>query len=72
MPKVSKEHLERRRQQILEAATECFARQGLHGTSMQDIFDASGLSAGSWRLVCGGFSFAYMTLKLLPDSCAIS
>jgi TetR/AcrR family transcriptional regulator, transcriptional repressor of aconitase len=47
MPKVSKEHLERRRQQILEAATECFARQGFHGTSMQDIFDASGLSAGA-------------------------
>jgi TetR/AcrR family transcriptional regulator, transcriptional repressor of aconitase len=47
MPKVSQEHLERRRQQILEAATECFARQGFHGTSMQDIFDASGLSAGA-------------------------
>jgi TetR/AcrR family transcriptional regulator, transcriptional repressor of aconitase len=47
MPKVSQEHLQRRRQQILEAATECFARQGFHGTSMQDIFDASGLSAGA-------------------------
>jgi TetR/AcrR family transcriptional regulator, transcriptional repressor of aconitase len=47
MPKVSQEHRERRRQQILEAATECFARKGFHGTSMQDIFDASGLSAGA-------------------------
>jgi AcrR family transcriptional regulator len=52
MPKVSQEHLERRRQQILEAATECFARQGFRGTSMQDIFDASGLSAGAvYRLI---------------------
>lgn len=47
MPKVSQEHLERRRQQILDAATECFARQGFHVTSMQDIFRASGLSAGA-------------------------
>ena len=47
MPKVSQEHLERRRQQILDAATECFARQGFHATSMQDIFRASGLSAGA-------------------------
>jgi TetR/AcrR family transcriptional regulator, transcriptional repressor of aconitase len=47
MPRVSREHLERRRQQILDAATECFARQGFHATSMQDIFRASGLSAGA-------------------------
>jgi TetR/AcrR family transcriptional regulator, transcriptional repressor of aconitase len=47
MPKVSQEHLERRRQQILDAATECFAKQGFHATSMQDIFRASGLSAGA-------------------------
>jgi TetR/AcrR family transcriptional regulator, transcriptional repressor of aconitase len=47
MPKVSQEHLERRRRQILDAATECFARQGFHATSMQDIFRASGLSAGA-------------------------
>lgn len=47
VPKVSQEHLERRRQQILDAATECFARQGFHATSMQDIFRESGLSAGA-------------------------
>ena len=47
MPKVSQEHLQRRRQQILDAATDCFARQGFHATSMQDIFRASGLSAGA-------------------------
>ncbi|MGH3170298.1 MAG: TetR/AcrR family transcriptional regulator [Trebonia sp.] len=47
MPKVSEEHLERRRQQILDAARECFTKQGFHNTSMQDIFKASGLSAGA-------------------------
>ncbi|ROO88686.1 TetR family transcriptional regulator [Actinocorallia herbida] len=47
MPKVSDEHLEARRRQILDAATRCFARQGFHGTSMQDIFRESGLSAGA-------------------------
>lgn len=47
MPKVSQEHLERRRQQILDAAASCFARQGFHATSMQDIFTAAGLSAGA-------------------------
>ncbi|HEX6448595.1 MAG TPA: helix-turn-helix domain-containing protein [Trebonia sp.] len=47
MPKVSQEHLERRRQQILDAARQCFNKQGFHNTSMQDIFKASGLSAGA-------------------------
>jgi TetR/AcrR family transcriptional regulator, transcriptional repressor of aconitase len=47
MPKVSQEHRERRRQQILDAARECFRKQGFHNTSMQDIFKASGLSAGA-------------------------
>lgn len=47
MPRVSAEHLERRRQQILDAAQLCFARRGFHETSMQDIFTESGLSAGA-------------------------
>src|SRR5262249_23629677 len=47
MPKVSQEHLDRRRRQILDAAADCFARQGFHATSMQDIFAAAGLSAGA-------------------------
>jgi TetR/AcrR family transcriptional regulator, transcriptional repressor of aconitase len=47
MPKVSEAHLESRRRQILDAATSCFARQGFHATSMQDIFQSSGLSAGA-------------------------
>ncbi|WP_067479902.1 TetR/AcrR family transcriptional regulator [Actinomadura hibisca] len=47
MPRVSEEHLERRRQQILDAARVCFIRKGVHETSMQDIFAESGLSAGA-------------------------
>ncbi|MFC5752708.1 TetR/AcrR family transcriptional regulator [Actinomadura rugatobispora] len=47
MPRVSEEHLERRRQQILDAARACFIRKGVHETSMQDIFTESGLSAGA-------------------------
>lgn len=46
MPKVSDEHLANRRQQILEAAANCFARNGFHRTSMQDIVKESGVSAG--------------------------
>jgi len=47
MPRVSEEHLERRRRQILEAARTCFIRKGIHATSMQDIFTEAGLSAGA-------------------------
>lgn len=47
MPRVSDEHLEARRTQIIEAAVRCFARQGFHATSMQDVFAESGLSAGA-------------------------
>jgi len=47
MPRVSDDHLERRRQQILDAARRCFLRKGFHLTSMQDVFAESGLSAGA-------------------------
>lgn len=47
MPRVSEEHLERRRQQILDAAQVCFTRKGFFETSMQDVFAESGMSAGA-------------------------
>lgn len=47
MPRVSEEHLERRRQQIIDAAQRCFARKGFHQSSMQDVFAEAGLSAGA-------------------------
>lgn len=47
MPKVTEAHLESRRDQILGAAHKCFARNGFHQTTMQDIFKEAGLSAGA-------------------------
>jgi AcrR family transcriptional regulator len=46
MPKVSDAHRQARRREILDAAAACFARQGFHRTSMQDIVRESGISAG--------------------------
>jgi AcrR family transcriptional regulator len=47
VPRVSDEHLAARRRQILDAAVTCFARQGLHRTTMQDIFREAELSPGA-------------------------
>ena len=46
MPKVKPETLAARREQILQAAEACFARQGFHQTTIQDVIKESGLSAG--------------------------
>ena len=46
-PKVREDYRDARRAQILEAAAECFLKKGFHRTTMQDIFEASGLSAGA-------------------------
>lgn len=47
MPKISEEKRDARRRHILDAAWRCFAREGLHLTTMDDIVRASGLSAGA-------------------------
>lgn len=47
MPKVTEEYLLARRSQIMQAAIECFSRQGFHRTTMQDIIAEAGLSVGS-------------------------
>jgi TetR/AcrR family transcriptional regulator, transcriptional repressor of aconitase len=47
VPKVSEDHLEARRRQILDAALICFSRDGFHRTPMQAIFEESGLSPGA-------------------------
>jgi AcrR family transcriptional regulator len=47
MPRVSDAHRERRRAQIRDAARACFAANGFHQTSMDDVIRASGLSAGA-------------------------
>lgn len=47
VPRVTEETARRRRQQIVDAALRCFARDGLHHTSMADLFEEAGMSAGS-------------------------
>lgn len=47
MPRISPQHEQHRRAQILQAAMACFARQGYHATSMDDVVRESGLSVGA-------------------------
>ncbi|MGC4933035.1 TetR/AcrR family transcriptional regulator [Gordonia sp. DT30] len=47
MPKVTQDHLDARRQQIIDAARRLFATQGFARTSMSDLVNASGLSNGA-------------------------
>lgn len=47
MPRVSDEYMTRRREEILEAAKMCFAREGFHASSMRDIYRECGLSPGA-------------------------
>ena len=47
MPKTTLEHQAARRRQILDAAARCFARRGFAETSVRDIYEEAGLSAGS-------------------------
>ena len=47
VPKISPAHEQQRRDQIMQAAMACFARQGYHATSMDDVVRESGLSVGA-------------------------
>jgi AcrR family transcriptional regulator len=47
MPKISEEKRQVRCGQILDAATRCFAREGFHRTTMEDIVRESKLSPGA-------------------------
>ncbi|HEU5140335.1 MAG TPA: TetR family transcriptional regulator [Bacillales bacterium] len=46
MPKVSREHIEKRKSEILEAALTVFSRKGFEPTTMRDIVEESGMSRG--------------------------
>jgi AcrR family transcriptional regulator len=50
MPKITEAKRESRRQQILEAARACFARDGFHATTTADIVRESGVSQGTLYL----------------------
>ncbi len=47
MPRVTEQHREARRRQIIDAARRCFSRNGFHATSMQDVLREADLSAGA-------------------------
>ncbi len=46
-PKVTEEYLQERRQAIIVAAEVCFARLGIHATTLEDIRTEAGLSRGA-------------------------
>jgi AcrR family transcriptional regulator len=47
MPRVSQDHLDARRRQILDGARACFARHGYEGATVRRLEDATGLSRGA-------------------------
>ncbi|MET4157356.1 TetR/AcrR family transcriptional regulator [Agromyces sp. PvR057] len=47
MPKVTAEYRAARRDEIIEAALRSFAERGIQRTSMADVIESSGLSAGA-------------------------
>ncbi|HEX7063923.1 MAG TPA: TetR family transcriptional regulator [Bacillales bacterium] len=46
MPKVTQEHIEKRKAEILDAAERVFKRKGFEPTTMQDVVEESGMSRG--------------------------
>jgi AcrR family transcriptional regulator len=65
MPKVKPETLALRREEILRAAESCFARQGFHQTTIQDVIKESGLSAGC---IYGHFSSKEDLIQAIGES----
>jgi AcrR family transcriptional regulator len=47
VPKVTREHQERRRREFLRAALKCLARRGYHETTVDDIVEEASLSKGA-------------------------
>jgi AcrR family transcriptional regulator len=67
MPKVTEEHKQVRRQQIIDAAYRCLAQKGFQQTTMRDIYREAGLSAGAvyhyfeskHDIIAASFNFDY-------------
>lgn len=80
MPRVSKEHSDARRRQIIDAAYQCFARKGFHQTTMRDIYQETGLSAGAVyhyfdskeAIIQASFDFDYLRSRDLFDAARVS
>jgi AcrR family transcriptional regulator len=54
MPRISEEYREERRRHVLVCAWRCFARDGFHVTSMDDVIAETGMSAsGVYRYISG-------------------
>src|SRR5215472_10215193 len=47
MPRVSQDHLDARRRQILDGSRTCFARHGYEGATVRRLEEATGLSRGA-------------------------
>lgn len=47
MPRVSQDHLDARRRQILDGSRACFARHGYEGATVRRLEEATGLSRGA-------------------------
>src|SRR5579875_2389304 len=62
MPKIAEEARTARRDQIIAAAAECFARSGYHVTTMADIAEAAGVSKGTPYLYFPGKEALFIAL----------
>jgi TetR/AcrR family transcriptional repressor of uid operon len=62
MPKIAEEARAARRDQIVAAAAECFARSGYHVTTMADIALAAGVSKGTPYLYFPGKEALFIAL----------
>jgi AcrR family transcriptional regulator len=62
MPKIAEEARAARRDQIIAAAAECFARSGYHVTTMADIAETAGVSKGTPYLYFPGKEALFIAL----------
>ena len=62
MPKIAEGARAARRDQIIVAAAECFARTGYHATTMADIAEAAGVSKGTPYLYFPGKEALFIAL----------
>jgi AcrR family transcriptional regulator len=67
VPKIADEARTARRDQIIAAAAECFARAGYHVTTMADIAEAAGVSKGTPYLYFPGKEALFIALYVEWD-----